>query len=184
LPIGQCRAARIRNRHPPLERSSKEEAMELKIGTLGVNAAFLREIKEDHRELRRLLDEAVGLLGQASKVRQPARRIVGLLERLRDQFALHFSLEEAFGYFEDAITVAPRLSVRAAALRSEHKALFLEICDVVDEAERLLRGDSSPSTVRKIALKFVSFHHQFLAHEGAENDLILDSLNDDIGVGD
>jgi hypothetical protein len=158
--------------------------MDLKIGTLGVNAAFLREIKEDHRELRRLLEETLSLLSQGSQTRLPGRRVIGLLERLRDQFALHFSLEEAFGYFEDAISVAPRLSARADALRCEHKVLFLEMCAVADEAERLLRGDNAPQTVRKLALKFVAFHHQYQAHEAAEHDLILEALDDDIGVGD
>lgn len=158
--------------------------MEVKLATLGINAAFLREIKEDHRELRRLLDETVNLLSRASRARMPTQRIMLLLESLRDQFALHFSLEEAFGYFEDAISVAPRLSTRADRLRGEHRTLFVEICDVVDEAERLLRGDGSPHTVRKIALKFVAFHHQYQAHEAAENDLILEALDDDIGVGD
>lgn len=158
--------------------------MDIKIGTLGVNAAFLREIKEDHRELRRLLDDTVELLSQASKTRMPPRKIVSLLERLRDQFAMHFSLEEAFGYFEDAIAVAPRLSGRADALRSEHRTLFTEICDVVEHAESLLRADASPHAVKRISLKFVAFHHQYQAHEAAENDLILESLDDDIGVGD
>jgi hypothetical protein len=144
----------------------------------------LREIKEDHRELRRLLDETVNLLSRASRARMPPQRVVALLERLRDQFALHFALEEAFGYFEDAISVAPRLSARADALRGEHRTLFVEICHVADEAERLLRSDGSPQTVRKIALKFVAFHHQYQAHEAAENDLILEALDDDIGVGD
>ena len=94
--------------------------MEVKLATLGINAAFLREIKDDHRELRRLLDETVNLLSRASRARMPTQRIMSLLESLRDQFALHFSLEEAFGYFEDAISVAPRLSTRADRLRGEH----------------------------------------------------------------
>lgn len=158
--------------------------MDIKVATLGVNAAFLREIKEDHRELRRLLDETVAMFSQAGKTRISTHTIVDTLERLRDQFAIHFSLEEAFGYFEDAVAVAPRLSSRADALRGEHGALYVELCNVVEEAERVLRADNSPAAVRKIALKFVAFHHQFQAHEAAENDLILEALDDDIGVGD
>jgi hypothetical protein len=158
--------------------------MDIKVGTLGVNAAFLREIKEDHRELTRLFEEAVSLFGRAGKSRVPARKIVEVLEGLRDQLAIHFSLEEAFGYFEDAITVAPRLSARADELRSEHGTLYMELCDVVEEAEGVLRADNSPRAVRRIALKFVAFHHQYQAHDAAENELILTALDDDIGVGD
>ncbi|MEQ8788570.1 MAG: hemerythrin domain-containing protein [Pirellulaceae bacterium] len=158
--------------------------MDIKVGTLGVNAAFLREIKEDHRELTRLFDEAVALFARAARTRVPARKIIDVLECLRDQLALHFSLEEAFGYFEDAITVAPRLSARADALRSEHGTLYIELCEVVEEAERLLRADNSSRAVRRIALQFVAFHHQYQAHDSAENELILTALDDDIGVGD
>ena len=40
---------------------------------------------------------------------------------------MHFALEDAYGYFEDAVAEAPRLSDMAEQLHSEHDGLFLEI---------------------------------------------------------
>ncbi len=106
--------------------------------TLTINAAFLLEIKEDNRELRQLLDDCAALLARPHGAGVELRRAAQLLGNLRDQLAMHFSLEEAYGYFDDAIDVAPRLSRQAEALRSQHPRLFVALCDLVEEAEQLL----------------------------------------------
>ena len=81
--------------------------------TLTINAAFLQEIKEDNRELRQLLDDCAALLSRPHQAGVELRRVSQLFGKLRDQLAMHFSLEEAYGYFDDAIDVAPRLSRQA-----------------------------------------------------------------------
>ena len=72
--------------------------------TVAVNAAFLQEIKEDNRLVRDFLQQALDLLSVPRRV--PARRIVNKLWQVRDQLAMHFALEDAYGYFEDAIVEA------------------------------------------------------------------------------
>ena len=158
--------------------------MSIVTGTVTVNAAFLQEIKEDNRELRRLLGTADGLIAEPANDRTVAKRWVDLLSELRDQLAMHFSLEEAYGYFDDAIDVAPRLSEQAEALRSEHETLFRVMCGLVESAERQLYRETSGRAHKKILRDFVSFRHKFHDHESRENELILESLDDDIGVGD
>ena len=86
--------------------------------TLTINAAFLQEIKDDNRELKQLLDDCAERLAHASTGHVDPKRLVGSLARLRDQVALHFALEEAYGYFDDAIDVAPRSAARPK--RSAH----------------------------------------------------------------
>ena len=77
--------------------------------TVTVNAAFLLEIKEDDRRLRCLLGELLSAFGAPSgRVASPSR-LAELLVAVRDQLAMHFSLEEAYGYFDDPVSVAPRL---------------------------------------------------------------------------
>ena len=152
--------------------------------TVAVNAAFFQEIKEDNRELRRLLGAVGEMFSLPESDRVPAKELVDLLEELRDQFTMHFTLEEAYGYFDDAVDIAPRLSEQADSLRSEHEALFRNICDLVEEAERLLYHEPPFHSIKTIALRFVSFRHQFHDHEDREEELILQSLDDDIGVGD
>lgn len=149
-----------------------------------INAAFLREIKEDHHELGQMLSEAEGLFGADVSARVSRKQLVEFLVELRDRFAMHFALEEAFGYFEDAIDVAPHLCQRSEELRSEHGPLFLEICSLVDEAERMLYHESGAKTRLRLGANFRAFFQNFQDHETREKELILQALDDDIGVGD
>ncbi len=158
--------------------------MSIATRTVTVNAAFLQEIKDDNRELRRLLAKANDLFSWCGGGRAPARELVETLGGLRDQLAIHFSLEEAYGYFEEAVDVAPRLSEKAERLRGEHETLFLDACDLVDRAEQLLYVNAAAAATKKVALRFVAFRREFQEHESNEEELILQALDDDIGVGD
>lgn len=152
--------------------------------SMTINAAFLREIKEDHLELGQILRKAEHAFETEAMPRLPAKRMVELLGELRDRFAMHFALEEAFGYFEDAVDVAPHLCQRSEALRREHEPLFLEVCALVDEAEQLLYHETGPKSRIRIGANFRSFFEHFQDHETREKELILQALDEDIGVGD
>jgi len=153
-------------------------------GTLSVNAAFLQEIKEDDRELQQLLEHLSCQLGNPAGAPDQPRQLVESVARLRDRLALHFSLEEAYGYFEDAVAVAPRLSNKAAALRGEHQELVRAVCQIADQAEQALHDKAPPADVGLITNALQEFLSVFRLHESRENELIVESLNDDIGVGD
>ena len=153
--------------------------------TVTINAAFLQEIKQDNVELRDLLERSSSQLSVGSHLGSNPRTMVDTLSRLRDQLAMHFALEEAFGYFDDAVDVAPRLSARAEDLRQEHEQFFLEMCEIVERAERLLYREASPQKTRaEIAQRFSAFYSALNEHEAREQDLILEALDEDIGVGD
>lgn len=152
--------------------------------TLTINAAFLQEIKEDNRELRHLLAECAAVLGWPRAAGIELRRIAQLLGKLRDQLAMHFSLEEAYGYFDDAIDVAPRLSRQAECLRSQHPRLFVALCDLVEAAEQLLYHERPPLELVDLASGFARFHQQLQDHEAQEDALIVQVFNEEIGGGD
>jgi len=152
--------------------------------TLTVNAAFLQEIKEDNRQLRELLQQTLNLFSAPRRARVSPRDIVDQLWRLRDQLAMHFALEDAYGYFEDAVDQAPRLSGKAEALHRQHEDLFTAICDLVEEAEQLMYHERPDGKQTELAVVFYSFHARFQEHETRENELILEAFDDDIGVGD
>lgn len=153
-------------------------------GTVTVNAAFLQEIKDDSREFRQLLVQAAELLGPSQLGSAEPKRIVDLLCRMRDQLALHFTLEEAYGYFEDALNAAPQLSEQAELLRNQHQPLFASFCQVVDGAEQLLYGPADEPARNHISRMFHTFLTDMQRHEEREQDLILAAFNDDIGAGD
>jgi hypothetical protein len=152
--------------------------------TVTINPAFLQEIKEDNVELRELLAQLASRLLQRRHRVADARLLVDLLGKLRDQLAIHFSLEEAFGYFENAMAVAPRLSRQAEELRSEHDLFFRDICSLCEQAEQLLYHEVSGLVLRQIAARFAAFYDGFQQHENRERELIMAAFDDDIGVCD
>ena len=159
--------------------------MAISTTTVTINAAFLREIKEDNERLKDLFAE----LRQACS---PDRREVKLtrhelLEKLgdlRDQLATHFALEEAFGYFDEPLMAAPRLSAQAEELRLQHADLFVRFCQLVEDAEDLYQHETHAHAFYHVAEQFREFDAILQAHEQAENNLILEAFNSDIGVGD
>lgn len=153
--------------------------------TLTVNPAFLREFKEDNHELRQLLHHTSAMLARPRGMRFEGRRLVELLGKLRDQLALHFSLEEFYGYFEEALTVSPRISNRAAELRSQHAGLFLELCRLADRAEgRLYEHHLNRRAVQSLGTQFAAFQTRLEQHEAGENSLILEAFDEELGDGD
>ncbi len=148
--------------------------------TVTINAAFLQEIKEDNQRLRQVLDE---LRDKDARWRLSARDLAHLLGQLRDQLATHFALEEAFGYFEDPLRVAPHLGERAEDLRSQHGALYSKASRLAEVADARARR-TGELTSRLVWSSFEAFDAVLLQHESAENELIMQAFNVDIGVGD
>ena len=151
--------------------------------TVTINAAFLQEIKDVNQDLWRLLANVRRMSQEPATIHAAPRRFFGLIEQLRDQLALHFALEEAYGYFDDPIEVAPRLCEQAERLRAEHRDLYLSAVGLTEFAEQLLDGPHGRLILESARL-FRAFDRRFQRHESAENELILSEYDDDIGVGD
>lgn len=149
---------------------------------LSVNAAFLKDIKDDNRELKVLLDKILPLTAYPQTAANHWPEFIELLAELRDQLAFHFSLEEAYGYFEEAILTAPQLSLTSENLRGQHAQLFEQVCELADQVLEI--AADQPEKVSRFLKKFNRFEHAFEQHEEAELQLIIASLDDDIGVGD
>jgi hypothetical protein len=152
-------------------------------GTVTVNAAFLQEIKEVNQELWSLLAE---LRHRCQRPLAPGacRHLIDRLCQFRDQLALHFSLEEAYGYFDGPVEVAPQLSDLADRLRDEHKSLYMDLCDIVDCAERMFYDEQHAALALWIGPEFLAFDERLRSHEERENELIMDAYDGDLGVGD
>ena len=149
---------------------------------LSVNAAFLKDIKDDNRELKQLLDRLTPMTSHPEIASNHWAEIGQLLSDLRDQLAFHFSLEEAYGYFDEAVETEPQLSVTAGVLRKQHTELFETARSLADQIVDVPGGECEK--IAKFLTKLKKFRFQFERHEEAELRLILDALSDDIGVGD
>jgi len=152
--------------------------------TVTVNAAFLEEVKEVNLELWNLLRQTSRYLNDASQVPLNSHRLLGQLVRLQDNLAMHFALEEFYGYFDDPLAVEPRLSESAADLRQEHGLLYLQLCDLIDFVEEHLHRRNLSGVLRTVRHRYGAFMDQFVAHETRERELILEAYEEDIGTGD
>lgn len=152
--------------------------------TVSINPAFLQEIKDDHHELRQLMHHTEAMLNRPSWMQIECDRLVDLFGKLRDQLAMHFSLEEAYGYFEDAISSAPHLSRRAEVLRAQHFKLYSDLAHLAERAEALLYHEAPADAVTGVADSYRDFSDRFHEHESRESDLIQEAFHLDIGAGD
>jgi hypothetical protein len=147
-----------------------------------INAPFFREIKEDHEQVRKLIADIDTMVAQQSTLVQHPRQFLSLIDQLVDQLALHFALEEAYGYFENALEEEPHFHDQAMKLRGQHSELYLmmqHIAEATANACDRHRPDLDP-----VARQYKAFEHAFKAHESAELHLILEALNRDLGTGD
>ncbi|MDH3717246.1 MAG: hemerythrin domain-containing protein [Planctomycetota bacterium] len=151
--------------------------------TLAVNAAFMQEIKDEHVRLQSTLVELNELIHEHADRQIHPRRLTPLLSQLCDALSLHFSLEESFGYFDDALDVAPHLSQQAEALRMEHTTLYETLCDLVEQSEQLTYHETEGS-LQNLIEQCAQFYQELDRHESQENDLILRAFDEDLGVGD
>lgn len=155
----------------------------LATATVTINAAFLQEIKEVNHELWSLLTD---LRHRSQRPIAPGqcRLLLDKLAELRDQLALHFALEEAYGYFEGPLDAAPRLSHQAEQLRGEHKVLYLDFCQLVDRAELMFYDEQHTALALWIGDEFLNFDERLRSHEEREIDLIFEAYDGDIGGED
>jgi len=149
-----------------------------------INAAFLQELKEVNQELWQTLDSLRSLCSQPLSIRQHSRTLVDLLSKLRDQLAMHFALEEAFGYFHHAKTVEAAVDHAARRLRSEHSPLYLRASKLADQAENFWRERDEAMLTTVVPIGVDEFVAELLRHEAGETELIYRTLYESIGMAD
>ena len=106
------------------------------------------------------------------------------LDELRDQIALHFALEEAYGYFNDPQHETPHLDELAAQLRDEHQEIYFLINTLADDAQDARCHRWPHESLTALCDVFLDFARRLDLHESQENELIFCIYDEDLGVGD
>lgn len=120
---------------------------------------------------------------RTESVTMHGRSVLDMLRDVQDQLALYFSLEERLsGQEEDAAFPAVRLGV--SPLQSEHAALFADLRDLLDHAEKLFYSQRLTRFASYLRLRFAAFNDQLRAHEQREAELMMEAFDRDIGAGD
>jgi hypothetical protein len=167
-------------RQPDSSRASGQSATR----SVTVNAAFLQEIKEVHVELWSALDQLREFLPRRDWSDPVCSRFLAALDHFRDLLNLCFTLEDAFGYFDDPVYVDARFGQRVGRLRAEHQTLLAEITRIGQHAERLLYNGRLADSIEVIQSRLAAFCDQLEEHEAREKDLISEAFTHEVGCGD
>lgn len=140
--------------------------------TLVVNPAFLQEIKDSNPDLWDLVSQLEGI-GQVLDEPAPIlRRLTRLLDDLRDQLALQFSLEESYGYIEVSSPASRVTGELAILAHSQHTMLYLQLSDLAEQAEELQYRGVELQQLRELVDRSYQFHNDLREHEQTEDELI------------
>ncbi|MBK8975604.1 MAG: hemerythrin domain-containing protein [Planctomycetes bacterium] len=129
-------------------------------------------VLEEHELLREVI--------QRLRAAGSREDLTACLDEFRTFAAKHFALEEApGGFYETVRTQAPRHQAVLLDLEDEHVELLR------DTAELLAKLRSCTDAELTTVVGGVrSLTERLLNHEGRENEILLESMNTDLGAGD
>lgn len=144
---------------------------------------WLRELDAQHQSLN---DAMSALIDRVDRIPRADDRFDShsqLLRLIADAELLlnaHFAFEEAGGHLSDALTVAPRLSQRAAHLQRDHRRFTASFARLATLARGMREGDGG---WERFAGAIREFTQQLRLHELEENRLVQEAFLDDLGGG-
>lgn len=145
--------------------------------TLIVNPAFLQEIKDSNPDLWQTVQQMRQVCECDDEPAQVSRQLTRLLDDLRDQLALQFSLEESYGYMVVPEHSSRLLSQLASQTQSQHRMLYLTLTELAEAAEELQYRGVEPKQLRILVQRTRDFDQNLRDHERSENELIEKSFD-------
>jgi len=138
-------------------------------------------LRREHKEIDREVQAFEELRLRDWQTRPNAVEVLqARLESFRDRLQVHFAHEELGGFFEQLIEVSPQRVREVTRLEEQHGEFRARLA-VVAEA---LFADVDGSTLPEVIFRLHRFAESFRKHEDAENRLLAESLNDDMGSPD
>jgi hypothetical protein len=150
--------------------------------SLGLNRAFLIDIKEDHVEFRTLLAQLKTEF--EPECNATPRHIAERLGLLRDALETYFALEEFYGCFQLAANRDATNASIVARLERQHRSLYRQLDNLVEAAEQIVYRETQAATTADVLQGFADFCDDLQAHEELEMDVISRQSVLQIGVGD
>ncbi|MDG2221012.1 MAG: hypothetical protein P8L85_06515 [Rubripirellula sp.] len=140
--------------------------------TIVVNAAFLQEIKDSNPEFYKTIDRLRSVCETDDSPARLCRNLTRLLDQLREQIALQFSLEESYGYMLVPSHSDDFLGETAVEVQAHHGMLYMHLSDLAEQAEELQYRGVEPRQLRVLVESACEFEFRLREHERAENELI------------
>jgi len=134
----------------------------------------LAEFLAQHRSVKELLARIECVLAEQSVSIEEAARLLG---QLGDQLVKYFALQEADGYFAEALTQAPQLIARANDLLAQHPKMTHLV-------QQLTESEPGEDWWRQTRERFRAFVGELARHERGEDRLLQEAYVRDIAATD
>lgn len=141
-------------------------------------SARYQKVADDHAALKALLHRIDHALDSRGVDIAEVGRMLG---ELGDRLVRHFALEEEGGYFSEALLHSPRLVDQANALMAQHPKMCAQadvLCQVAGAASN---AETWWTNTRQ---RFRAFKEELLRHERAEDGLMQEAYQQDLGSHD
>lgn len=141
---------------------------------MGGNGPTANEMQQEHQHLASLIERAQQAVEKiASPVMCQAQ-----LQNLRDELRRHFQLEEQGGYMQEIREKRPNWNDRIDDLLTQHAAMLSTMGELLDEADEIVRR------TEQWQANFEKLLSALDNHEHAENQLVQEAYEQDIGSKD
>lgn len=145
---------------------------------------IMGHILSEHRELFEQLSTLRTMLATESPPGcERLRELVRAIATLRRHLADHFRQEETGGFLEEAVARMPRLGSAASDVLGQHPQLLGELDAIV---ARFGDADVAPCADAwlEVHRAFEGFMRRMQEHERAENAVVQQGYNEDLGLDD
>jgi hypothetical protein len=145
---------------------------------------ILGHLLAEHRELfQQLCNLRASLAADAAPGCDRVREVVRAITGLRSHLADHFQQEESGGFLEESVARMPRLGAAATEVLAQHPRLLAELDALVARCGEAPEAPCDEAW-RGVREAFEGFMVRMQAHERAENAVVQQGYNEDLGIDD
>ncbi|HVX13121.1 MAG TPA: hypothetical protein VHC22_18195 [Pirellulales bacterium] len=140
-----------------------------------------KEVRDEQRQLDEHI-ERIDRLFREHRVGSTsgAVRVLEALDELSEHLGMMFALKECDGYLRDVVEYAPSLCRCADELKTDHRALFVELSHLIDRCEQDVESHRWPECWKMAEMTFENFRQRLEAHQLGEADLVQKAFMEDV----
>ncbi|HUY33527.1 MAG TPA: hemerythrin domain-containing protein [Pirellulales bacterium] len=137
--------------------------------------AFISAFGTEHHELRQLVQAIRAVVrDERPWSHEAVAEVVELLASLETHLHHHFAQEEAGGYLEEVLSLAPRFSDEVAELLRQHPQMLDKTRLVYKTAGRAVHESSAWPQLKRELRELIE---ALIAHESEENKIVQQAFN-------
>ncbi len=139
-------------------------------------------IRDEHRRILKLIGELEATFGARMDLDEWIAAVTHRLMELGELLTPHFRFERDSALYTEAPLRMPHLANKLDRLLGQHSAFVGELGAILALARGTL--DPDEELKQRLTARIGALFADMRQHEAAETDILSDSFQDDLGVGD